>query len=279
LSAHTLAAWATSALVAVVGRQTGALTGRGAVAATFVGGTAISALGWRAAALLGSFFVSGSILSRVTPRTQTGEAAGERNERQVLANGGAAAVAALVSPLAGRDRAYAALAGSLAAATADTWATEIGSTSSRSPRLILSGKPVPAGMSGGVTARGNVAALAGALSIGALASVAARSGRLGMAVALAGMAGSTIDSLLGELIQVRRRDPATGELTEADAVDGVPTGYYSGWSWVDNDLVNFACTWSGALIALALYELAGGPPRRPSLAPVAGQPPVGHGAD
>jgi uncharacterized membrane protein len=88
-----------------------------------------------------------------------------------------------------------------------------------------------------------------------------------------------IDSILGELVQVRRLDASTGTLTEADAVEGVPTRYHSGWWWVDNDVVNLACTCSGAVIALALYELAGGPDHPASLAAVRRQPPVGHPAD
>src|SRR5690242_21564973 len=118
------------------------LTGGGVVAALAVGGATGWGLGWRGVVLLFAFFISGSVLTRLA-----GGAGGQRNVRQVLANGGVAAVAAWFGswPLA---------AGALAAATADTWATEIGAWSPHPPRLITSWKPVPPGTDGGVTLLG-----------------------------------------------------------------------------------------------------------------------------
>src|SRR5438093_5230732 len=47
-------------------------------------------------------------------------------------------------------------AGALAAAAADTWATEIGAFSPFAPRLITSGRQVPRGTSGGITVLGSL---------------------------------------------------------------------------------------------------------------------------
>ena len=71
---------------------------------------------------------------------------GPRDAAQVLANGGAFAVCALASlsrPPA-VPRWYAAGAGGLAAATADTWGTEVGMLSTDT-RSIVSGRVVPPG--------------------------------------------------------------------------------------------------------------------------------------
>ena len=91
------------------------LTGRGAVAALAVGVATVWGFGWRGLMLLLAFFISGSLLT---------EGGGQRTDRQVLANGGIAALAALAGS-------WIAFAGALAAATADTWASEIGRASCR----------------------------------------------------------------------------------------------------------------------------------------------------
>ncbi|MEZ4523276.1 MAG: DUF92 domain-containing protein [Thermomicrobiales bacterium] len=50
-----------------------------------------------------------------------------------------------------------------AAATSDTWATELGIRSGQMPRYVLSGRPVAAGLSGGITPAGTLASVAGAI--------------------------------------------------------------------------------------------------------------------
>jgi uncharacterized protein (TIGR00297 family) len=157
--------------------------------------------------LLLAFFVLSTLLSR------RGTA---RNERQVIANGGVAAVAALAGH-------WTWFAGALAAATADTWATEIGRHSRTRPRLITNGTPVPAGTDGGITLLGTAGGIAGALFIAVLARVLVPGGFL-MAVAVAGIAGMLLDSLLGATLQGRLR-------------------------WLDNDAVNLAATAAGAGVA------------------------------
>jgi len=182
------------------------LSRRGWAAALAVGLATIYGFGWRGVTLLLAFFVSSSLLStKATTRT----------ERQVIANGGVAALAALAVN-------WAAFAGALAAATADTWATEIGSRSPASPRLITSGRPVPAGTDGGMTLLGTTGGIVGAGFIAGLASVLGYRGAL--VVAAAGTAGMLLDSLLGATLQGRVR-------------------------WLDNDAVNLAATLTGAALA------------------------------
>lgn len=189
------------------------LTPAGAAAALVVGTATAWGTGWRGFGLLLAFFVSGSLL------TKDG---GRRTARQVVANGGVAAAAALLGS-------WPAFAGAIAAAAADTWATEIGAHSRTPPRLITTGTPVPAGANGGVTLLGTAGGVCGAAVIGALFwLLGPHPGRGAVVVAGAGVFGMLFDSLLGATLQ----GPED--------------------RWLDNNAVNLAMTLAGAAIAAAL---------------------------
>ena len=121
------------------------LTPDGLVAAGAVGGAVVWGLGWRGLAGLAAFFVSGSLLTQLAERRGP-----RRSARQVLANGGVAALGALAGS-------WTLAAGALAAAAADTWATEIGAFSPIAPRLVTTGQRVTRGTSGGSTGLGPLA--------------------------------------------------------------------------------------------------------------------------
>lgn len=199
------------------------LTRRGTVAALAVGLAILYGFGWRGMALLLAFFISGSLLTAAAKGGEKGGGSGRRNARQVIANGGVAALAALAGN-------WVWFAGALAAANADTWATEIGSHSPFRPRLITNGKPVPAGTDGGITLLGTAGGIAGALFIAGLARALVPGGFL-PAVAVAGIAGMLVDSLLGATLQGRLK-------------------------WLDNDAVNLAATAAGAGAAPLLGMLS-----------------------
>jgi uncharacterized protein (TIGR00297 family) len=245
-----------SVAVSAAGWRANSLTGRGAMTATAVG-TAISVgSSWRGMVVLGTFFVSSSALSRSGRNTGVVAKGSQRDERQVLANGVVAAIGALVGGKVNQVVGSSLVAGALAAATADTWATELGSSSGSVPRLAWSRRAVPPGTSGGVTPRGSFASLAGAATIGVVSTVVVgvsdgwvRGLRVGSGVVVAGVAGSLVDSLLGELVQERRRCPVCGTLTEARVHRcGAATVHVGGVQGVDNDLVNLACTAVGCLL-------------------------------
>lgn len=213
------------------------LTPDGLVAALGVGAAVWWGLGWRGAALLLAFFLSGSLLTQLA----TGRG-GRRTARQVIANGGAAALAALFGS-------WPAAAGALAAAAADTWATEIGSYSPVPPRLITSWTRVTRGTSGGITVLGTAGGLAGALAMGSLAHLLPPPGAAPAiaAIAGAGVAGMLFDSLLGATGQGLFECGACAARSErADTICHEPVRLIRGWRWLDNDAVNLAATVVGA---------------------------------
>jgi uncharacterized protein (TIGR00297 family) len=240
-----------------VARRTLTLSTSGAVASVIVGTLAIAA-GWTWGLLLVSFFVTTSALTRlgqrkkaelVSPVVQPG---GERNARQVLANGGIYAIAALGSLVFPAPVWYAMGAGALAASTADTWATEVGTLVGGEPVSIISARKVPPGTSGGVTLLGTMAEVAGALFIAAGATLANWPVPFA-AVALGGMTGALADSILGGLVQDRRWCDLCAKSTERLVHScGTPTRHTGGIAGFDNDAVNAVCSGVGALIALLL---------------------------
>jgi uncharacterized protein (TIGR00297 family) len=240
--------------VAVVALRLKALTLDGAVAAFVVGTIVFGAGGLPAALVLLAFFVPSSLLTRVgRARKRRALADADHTARtawQVLANGGIAACCAL-GALYWRAPFEAAFAGAIAAASADTWATEIGTLSSRAPVSIATFRPVQPGISGGVSTLGIAASVAGALCIAIVAWIF-RVASL-PAVVAGGVAGSLLDSLAGATLQSRRWCPACGAECEATVHRcGTRTQQRGGIAWFQNDAVNFMATLCGALVAAAI---------------------------
>lgn len=262
-----------SLAIAAVAYRRGALAATGVLGAVLTGTLCFGFGGWVAGVTLVAFFVSSSVLSRVG--TDRKAAAADRYAKghwrdlgQVLANGGVAAGLALAAWLTGGGALLVAAVGALAAACADTWATEVGGLSQRPPRLMTTLRPVPAGTSGAVSGPGLAAAVLGALAMAAVAvAVGALAGtadagptaagsplRVAAAIALGGLAGSLADSLLGATVQGIFRCAVCGGDTERRLHHGQPAALVRGRPWLGNDLVNLACTLVGAAVAYGLVR-------------------------
>ncbi|MFC1629250.1 DUF92 domain-containing protein [Gemmatimonadota bacterium] len=214
------------------------------------------------------FFILSSGLSRINTRNRHAAemimAKGhQRDLAQVLANGAVATAAFLAHLLGLPDSiAWAGMLGAVAAATADTWATEIGTGFRQEARLITTGGVVPAGTSGGVTIIGSVGSFLGALAIGGSALLLAPvEGAIMFSCAIAGvlggLTGSFTDSLLGATLQARFRCGNCDRLTERRThCEGEPTIHVSGWRIVDNDAVNALAGIVGAGVAVAMLLLS-----------------------
>jgi uncharacterized protein (TIGR00297 family) len=186
---------------------------------------------------------------------------GERRDFvQVLANGGIGAVAALLWHVTGSAAWAAAFAVSFAASNADTWASEIGVLSRQLPLSPLTFRPLPRGISGGMTGLGTLASAAGALLIGlvcalenlALNILPTALPLVVLLVTAGGFLGAFVDSLLGATLQARYESRAApGTITErpADGPAG-PNRLIHGLRFVTNDVVNIA---SGVIAAGAAF--------------------------
>jgi uncharacterized protein (TIGR00297 family) len=247
-----------AAAIAVLAHRAGSLTTSGAVAALIVG-TVCAAAGWGWAVLLIAFFVASSLLSRLGEAEKTARTASvvekgaARDAVQVVANGGAYALAAVGALVTGWSGWAAFGAGALATSTADTWATEIGTLAGGRPRSILSGRHLPVGASGGVTVVGTVASIAGSAFIAGVAALLGWHAAEARAAALAGVAGSVVDSLLGAVVQERRWCDRCVAATERHVhTCGTSTRRIGGVPGFQNDAVNLASALAGGLVAVAL---------------------------
>jgi len=260
---------AISLLLVLLSSRLGYLSRGGAATAFFMGWTVIGFGGIECAVPLLTFFFSSSFLSKVGRARKKRfdlifEKGSRRDMGQVLGNGGVTWLMSFVYYLAARPESYAALVGALAAAQADTWATEVGTMAAgANPRSILGFRPVPPGTSGGVTWQGTLGGLAGILLICASAWLAAP-GKFGSVpawrwtfiIAFAGVLGSLTDSVLGATIQGKYFDPVRNVTTERAFRNGhsgpEPNPIVEGFRWVTNDVVNFLCTLTGATTAFLL---------------------------
>lgn len=235
-----VAAAGVGVLVVIIAGRLGWLTRTGQVAAALVGAAVLAGTGAFGLGLLITFFLTSSALSRYRITAKLGaDKPGGRSAAQVFSNGGAAAAFSLLALARWVPEAHYALAGAIAAATADTWATEIGSSGSWPTWSVIGEGRVAPGRSGGVSIPGTAAAGLGAALIGLLAGqlYGEPSGTGGThpdwvkLMLAAGMAGMLVDSVLGATLEDRCR-------------------------LLDNDQVNAACTLVGAAVALLLVPLA-----------------------
>ena len=268
-----------NAAAGLVSLRNGAVDAGGAIAGTVLGAVVFAAGGPFLWILLAVFFVSSTVLTRFRGGekewlTSIQQKGGRRDAFQVIANGGAGMAAALLSRVTEHPGWAIGCAAAFAAANADTWASEIGILSRRDPVSILTLRPVPRGVSGGVSAAGLSASLAGAFLIALFfvltALAAGQRGGVGTLIAIVtggGLFGSLLDSALGSTLQAQYEGRKTVDgrsvkiVTERKTTNGAPNRLVRGVPFVTNDVVNLASSSAAALAAILLYWLSGGNPR------------------
>lgn len=268
--ARLLTALLLAALISAAAWRVRALTTDGAIAATAIGTLIVTGGGWWCGALLILFFATSTFLSKYRKSRTTDirqERGSQRDAVQVAANGAIPTIFAVLAGLTGSNVLLIGAATAIAAATADTWATEIGRLTQAPPRSIITGKRVAVGTSGAISTPGTIATVLGSILIGGGAALGTANGWLEsnhgawvilLLVATAGVAGSLLDSLLGATIQESLTCPICKIATESiEHAPGHRSVHGSGLRGFNNDAVNLSSVLIAALVAIALIIPAG----------------------
>lgn len=228
--------------------------------AAFVIGIAVGwGFGLPGLLVLGFFFVSSSLWSKCKNKRKTRiedmhEKGSRRDWQQVAANGGLAGLASLLY-LAFPSPVW--LVGfliSIAAANSDTWASELGSLSKRSPLSVRTLKAAETGTSGAISMLGTFAAIAGAFAIALLSVYLFRATLFELLLIFSlGFAGNVIDTFLGAFFQAVYRCKVCGAEVEKRNHCGNKTALLRGKRFANNDFVNFLSVLAAAALGMLLY--------------------------
>lgn len=223
-----------------------------ATKAVIIFGTLIFGLGgWPLALAVLTFFITSNLLTRWNRvhrdagsdiHSRKSESSKRRDGYQIWANGFWIAIFCILWYLTDSNVFMAATFTALASATADTWATEVGTMNPGKTVKINSFQPVRPGSDGGVSIKGTLASAIGALTIAGFIFTTSTlyPVQIFIIVFFLGFIGSVIDSYFGALItdyKIRLKAPAD----------------FSGNSLMySNSFVNWASTGSSAIIALII---------------------------
>lgn len=223
--------------------------------ATFLLATIIFGFGgWKWSIPILVFFILSSLLSKAGKKIKTGanqffSKGSQRDYAQVLANGGTAGFIMILYMFYEIPQFYFFYLASIAAAMADTWATEIGTLAKQQPRLISTLKKVPTGTSGGITILGFVGSILGAfiLAMSGLIFFPNNTSliQILLSITISGTLASLLDSYLGATVQVQYTCAVCNKITERQFHCSTETSPTSGIKWISNDLINFINTISG----------------------------------
>lgn len=206
--------------------------------------------------ILFAFFISSSILGKINRNFRNtlnldliSQKGSRRDSLQVLANCGFGLFASILYAIHGHPLYLLAFGVSFAAASADTWASELGVLNRKKPVSILTFQQMELGLSGAISPLGLIASAAGSFFIAFLAMLLFRHDISLMSnsekvlllflIALGGLSGSLIDSLFGATLQAQYRCAKTGITTEHPKSGEIQNQHIRGLTWMTNDLVNF----------------------------------------
>lgn len=246
-------------IVAIGGFLIRSLSLSGAAATVLVGLAVAVGFSWQGLCLLGVFFVTSSFWShfrhqqkqKVMEKVEKGA---QRDYIQVLANGSIPAGLSLLSLAFPSPFWHVLFVVSLAAANADTWASEIGSVAQQSPRLITTWKKVEPGTSGAVTVAGTLASYLGALLIAAVGFLLWNDVPV-VTVSLFGFFGSLVDTYFGAVWQAEYRCAVCGIETEKRKHCRSDTVRIKGHDWFNNDVVNWLAIFCSIIVYFLVTKL------------------------
>lgn len=262
-----LEAAAVLAFLGVLIWRTKVLDLEGTVAALAVGAAVYLTIGRGGVVVLLTFLAVSAVFTRIGYERKRALGAAElkggvRGWRNVLGNGSVAAGAAILYHIdPARSHVYSvAMVCSVAAVFADTLATEVGLLSRGKVLSIVGFREVRPGEPGGVTLYGyGGAALAGFLTWTVYAfgfPNPLHPFKLLVATMLSAIAGTTVDSVVGQLLQGRYRCSACNTVVEHPEHCGQTAAHVSGLKFVDNHVVNAICALTGAVVGVAYFLAA-----------------------
>ncbi|MEA2077494.1 MAG: DUF92 domain-containing protein [Candidatus Marinimicrobia bacterium] len=261
-------------IIAYLAYITKALSLSGAMGAWLLG-TVVFGLGgmeWTIPIIL--FFACSTLLTKLGKKHKKKlatvfEKTGKRDIFQVFANGGVAMIATMCWHFLSSTWPdleifwYLIFLGAIAAATADTWGTEIGAFSTHRPVSILTWKHVPQGTSGGLSIIGTIGTFAGSLLIAVAGKFSLQyfadidmSWTTVWVISGIGLIGALVDSLLGASVQAQYQCPTCKKITEKKHhCDNENIPLVSGKRVITNDIVNLSNTAVGGLLGGLAYLL------------------------
>jgi uncharacterized protein (TIGR00297 family) len=246
------------AVTVIVGYYARLLTISGALSASIVGFLVVLGLGLEGLIILGMFFVSSSLWSKVKNlNKQKAEEllvkGSQRDWQQVAANGGTAAVVSTLYYFTNEPVWLLGFCICIAAANSDTWASEIGSMSKERPFYIKTFKRVERGTSGAVSFLGTMAAAAGSFFIAFAALLFFDLGWNDFFfIFILGFLGNLIDTFLGAFIQIGYQCSHCGLQTEKRTHCGKETNVIKGFSFFNNDMINFLSVFFVLILAILI---------------------------
>lgn len=191
----------------------GAVSVSGVVGGFAVGFAILFCGGWGSFGLLVTFFVFGSLATKLGYRKKESmgvaqEGKGRRGARHAFANCGVPAAAAVVYMWGGKEAVWplVVLAGAFGTAIFDTVSSEIGQLYGKRPFLITTLRSVPVGTDGAVSLEGTLAGLLAAAFLASVGWALGMYGPLGIVFVAGGaFIGTTFESIIGAAGSAKER--------------------------------------------------------------------------
>jgi uncharacterized protein (TIGR00297 family) len=218
--------------------------------------------------ILFSFFIIASVFTKYKHKEKmrfgaSQENGGARDWKSVLANGVPLAILSILYYLSDHSPAFMlSFVGSINFALSDTLATELGLLSREKPRSILTGEKIEKGESGGITLRGELAAIISSFVIGSICGIWLSKNEVShisiiiVAALIGGVLATNIDSFLGSTIQVKYRCINCKKHLEKKVIHCNKFMIREkGIFFIDNNVVNFLGAIISALLSASLVVL------------------------
>jgi uncharacterized protein (TIGR00297 family) len=240
-------------LTSFVGYVLQSLTMSGAIAAILVGLAVFAGFGVKGLFLLGVFFATSSLWSKYKAAYKRNieeklAKGATRDWRQVVANGGAAALFSIFHALSHDISWLIGFTVCIASANSDTWASEIGALSKNDPVYIRTLKRIERGTSGAISLLGSIAAISASFLISFISFWLFHLDIFYcLIIFLFGFLGNVMDTLFGAFYQQLYVCRHCGIETEKRIHCQMMTKRIKGFAFMDNDMVNFV---SGLLVAM-----------------------------